>query len=642
VSGLDDLNRLRAAGFSDDDVEQYQTQQMQQLTKAGFSQQEINAHFGIQEPNANGLDTHMNAALDAHVAANTGEDGKAKPMDFTQALEAGWQGSVSGLIARGKAPDVAMQKDQPWYNRLAANAAQTLGDAPAMIAGAIAGGAGGAETGPGAAVTATAGAFAVPTALRMTLMDAYEKGGFKSFSDFWDRFAPIAIETAKSYATGAATGGAGIAAGAALKTAAPVVKTVSQMGAELTTMTTVGKVLDGKMPEPQDFLDGAAVLLGAKVATHGAGKLMNIYRATGTPPAQVAQDARVEPTIAQDMADVSKPAGAIPSYYHDQIDPNLSPETQAAARGEAETATVVEEPAAPAEPPPAPEPGSVEDAQKQILEKISTQGADKSEGLTWGKFYSSVVDRLDPLRRATEDIAGEKNTPAVENPYKLMRLVAGVQGKAEQFINYGAFDFNTHENIGPSLKEIVSPFKDDLDGFRAYMASRRAVELEGRGIESGMPADAARQVVAAGGAKYEDSFQKLQDYQNATTKYLKDAGVLSDEAYAAMKDANKAYVPFNRVMDDSQGFGVGSRVRNPIKAIKGSERDIIDPLETIVRNTYAYMNIAERNNVARTFHDQALKTEDPSQYLEEVPPAIRATTVTDPEMEKFLKSNGID
>jgi hypothetical protein len=67
-----------------------------------------------------------------------------------------------------------------------------------------------------------------------------------------------------------------------------------------------------------------------------------------------------------------------------------------------------------------------------------------------------------------------------------------------------------------------------------------------------------------------------------------------------MREANRDYVPFFRLMDRRQGRRAGQRdvgALNPIKAIKGSERKVVDPLESIVKNTYLYTALAERNAV---------------------------------------------
>ncbi len=226
-----------------------------------------------------------------------------KATDFLGALEAGLQVSVSGLLARNKAPSVQADPDAPWYNRAAGGVAQMVGDVPFMIGGALLGAGAGIPTGPGAAITGTAGAFALPASLRATLMDGYTKGDFHSFGDFWDRASGILWETTKAWMTGAATGGAGVAAKAVLPVVAPMAaKIAAPTAAELTAMVTVGSALEGHAPAAQDFVDAAIVLGGAKAATKLAPKLREIYSATGKTPAEVVADAKADPTIAADLA----------------------------------------------------------------------------------------------------------------------------------------------------------------------------------------------------------------------------------------------------------------------------------------------------------------------------------------------------
>jgi hypothetical protein len=60
-------------------------------------------------------------------------------------------------------------------------------------------------------------------------------------------------------------------------------------------------------------------------------------------------------------------------------------------------------------------------------------------------------------------------------------------GKVTEFIKGGAFDFETYAVTTRGYEQILAPVKKDLDGFRAYMASKRAIELDAKGIESGFP-----------------------------------------------------------------------------------------------------------------------------------------------------------
>ena len=71
-------------------------------------------------------------------------------------------------------------------------------------------------------------------------------------------------------------------------------------------------------------------------------------------------------------------------------------------------------------------------------------------------------------------MAGGATLDTAESPYKLARLTRGAAGKADQFLDYGAFDWNSYKNVGPGLKQILDPHKNDLDGFRAYAVAKRA------------------------------------------------------------------------------------------------------------------------------------------------------------------------
>lgn len=238
-----------------------------------------------------------------------------------------------------------------------------------------------------------------------------------------------------------------------------------------------------------------------------------------------------------------------------------------------------------------------------VLARIS-KGDEKPRRNLWNKFYRDIIDDLDPLNRAVKDVVGQKPGAVLavaDDPYKLARLNRGVNGKAEHFLEFSPFKFGTFENVGKSLKDILAPVNDQLDDVRAYAVAKRSLELRSRGIATGVDDKAAQATVAELEDKMEPVFRELVEYQDHVLNYLKDAGIVSEKAVALMREANKDYVPFFRLMDQPGGGALtrGMGVRQPVKRIKGSSRLIVDPLESIVKNTYLYLNLADRNGVGR-------------------------------------------
>lgn len=656
--GQEQSNNLAGAGFSSGEVATWQAQKRQELTGAGFNDSEINDYFGQKTFSGDqALQDHFNSTIGDAAKASQGDGtAPAKPFTMSDAFAAGWQNSTSGLMSRGKMPDLTLPEDNTWYQRLAFNSTSLAGDVPAMVGGFLAGAGGGAPSGPGAIVTGTAGAFALPAGLRAVMVDSYKKGEFHSPSDFIARASGIMLDTAKGWVTGAATATGGLAAKPLLAAAGAGAATtaVGTTAAEVGSMVTTAKAMEGHLPSAQDFVDGALTLAAFKTVPFLAGKaqdgydnikahapdiadtLRNIYAKTNIPPAEVVKDAGQDPTVMQDV--LAKP-GEVPTAYQGQIDPYFQ---------KAETT-----PAAPAEPE-APAPGSYEEAQKNILDKIQVGGEDQSNPVTWDNFYTKVLDKMNPLKLAVDKMTDGEKLPTAQDPYTLARLTAGAFGKADQFLTQSPYKFDTYENVGKSLESIVSPFKDDLQGVRAFVTAKRVQELEGRGIKSGFDINDANKVVDEAGDKYGNVAQDLTDYQNHLTNYLQDSGILSKDAGDAMREANQSYVPFYRIFDNeglttSGSAGKGLTTSNPLKAIRGSDRGIIDPIESIIKNTYTYLSLADRNAVGQKYIELANSLPEArtdggptsGEMAEKVKTPIRPITVEDKEMAKFLQDNGV-
>ena len=316
---LKNQKALIDAGFSESDIASWQAEQRRALSDAGYNQAQIDTEFGEPpldpKPAAKAIRDNIEKAI-----APEAVDGEPKPVkDFMEALDAGFQGSITGLLKRGKVPDKTLAEDAPMASRIAGSIGQLAGDVPAMVGGALLGGAN--------PITGTAGAFALPAGLRKVITDAYEKGEATNWGEFWERASGAIIETGKGYVTGAATGAAGKLIGAA-PIASPTAEAAATLSGEVATMVTVGKALEGEVPSSNDFLDAAVIVAGAKGAVKTAKKLRDVYSKAGVKPDEFIADTEKDVTIGQDFVAENIP---VPRAYGTVTATFESPESIAAS-----------------------------------------------------------------------------------------------------------------------------------------------------------------------------------------------------------------------------------------------------------------------------------------------------------------------
>jgi hypothetical protein len=250
-----------------------------------------------------------------------------------QAIEAGAESSVAGLAYRGKLPDVELDPQHShWYERAAQSATQMALDLPFMVAGAVAGGAAGGAAGTavplvgnavGGAIGAGAGAFAVPGAIREAYIQAYKNGEITSSGDFLSR-ANIVLKTAgKEALIGATTAGLGRLGKLGAETVGFGSKGIatSTLAGEYSGMVVTPSLLEGKMPELNDFIDGAVMVGGFKAVHHVSGKIADVYAKTGASPAEIVTEAYNDPQILDDLGVPKKITPEIQTWRETSVKP---------------------------------------------------------------------------------------------------------------------------------------------------------------------------------------------------------------------------------------------------------------------------------------------------------------------------------
>jgi hypothetical protein len=267
-------------------------------------------------------------------------------------------------------------------------------------------------------------------------------------------------------------------------------------------------------------------------------------------------------------------------------------------------------------------------AEQTVLAHIDVGGRRSRAAWSWNSFYTNTVDRLN--RIPDRNIAGQR-LPTSDNPYQMMRLLAGNSARSQGWLELGQVDFATGNKIGPSLKEILAPVQGDLNPLRAFIDSVRAIELETQGIQTGFDQAAIRQVATAGMQEFGPIMGRLIEFQNNLTAYLRDAGVISAADHAKMLNDHIFYMPMHTVLDNpaAAGAGAGSSTiqpQNPLFRIQGSKRVKIDPLESIIQHTFQYVAMAERNKAATVLKDELVARGEAAPATSTTPPERQVRT----------------
>jgi len=284
------------------------------------------------------------SVIDQHVANSPGIKEATTPFE---ALTAGFQMSATGLL-HGR-PDMDVPKNASFFMKLSNTIGQGLGDLPFNIVGGItgatAGAAAGSESGPGAIVTGAAGggagAFALPEAVRQTMMLYYKSDQRHTWADFLHDVSHAAWETGKQAVIG------GVAGPVAGKTGSVVedlggtafTKTAANVAAFSASATGVQSVLDQHVPDGQDFALTAITALGFGAAGHyvggkftpsEAGKIVSdnsqeIYARSGIPPWEQAHAAKGDPVLNDELVTQDVNGMPNPVKFNSQRPPEPEP-----------------------------------------------------------------------------------------------------------------------------------------------------------------------------------------------------------------------------------------------------------------------------------------------------------------------------
>jgi len=627
-----DLNQLKEAGFNDQEIQDYVAKESKQLLNAGFNNQEVNQYFGIKETDTTEIKSYWQSIKDSIVqpvvqvgkkkeeARTVVQEGLVgKEFDYDLYLERGFGKSINSLRkayeTTGVLPDVFTTKepeDTGYVEGFIERGATLFADLPYYLGGALAGS-------PAGPIGATAGAGFVGGATREMYINALQKGDVDTFEEWWKIFVNEGIKAGGTEAAQL------VVASKLPSFLGPVGQNYfGKLAAQVVGFEGTGAAIRGELPTKDELIYSTGFFAAFGLGEVGVRKAIEQVKKTGKKPAEIYEDSIVDPTIREDIGSRNiEIARTYEPIVEKKVEPPKVVETIKSEK-------------------------SIDVDVAKVQEKISfdpvevkTSFKDLKKNLVF-----NWLDRLHPISRAVAEAekVGVKVQEGTLNPYELARLQPGMISRGEHFLKYGALDFKTLENKSQPLITILEPITKDTATYKefgAYAISKRAIEKSKQGYETGIDIKAAENTVRKLDSKYKETFKQLGEYQNNLLKYLRDSGIINEKTFNVMLEANKDYVPFFRVLEDAGKDGsISKSVANPLKRFKGSDKVIVDPIESIYKNTLHFVTLVERNRSLVEFVKMVEQTKaiDPTAFkdVSKSKPKMTKTKITLEELENVV------
>lgn len=267
------------------------------------------------------------------------------------------------------------------------------------------------------------------------------------------------------------------------------------------------------------------------------------------------------------------------------------------------------------------------------------------------QFITNVLNKDYALEMAT-DFMGKgmgyinsyeldpKDNPVIQNALK-----QGIGDKIDSILKDGIYDLETGEKLCDGIEKVgkILPNTQDQKNLSTYLTALRAKEAAEKGKKTGIRYDDAKLTIEkfSKDKKLEEARIVYQTFQNTLLDQAKKAGLYSQKDIDLMKENWLNYATFYRVMDDNNKGS--SLMKNPIKKFVGSERDIINPLESTIIMLGRIYPAMQRNITMKSFVELGELSYLGGTFYDIIPtPMKKAGTERLEDFKKALENQGID
>ncbi|HJQ53473.1 MAG TPA: LPD38 domain-containing protein [Gemmatimonadaceae bacterium] len=255
-------------------------------------------------------------------------------------------------------------------------------------------------------------------------------------------------------------------------------------------------------------------------------------------------------------------------------------------------------------------------------------------GTSPGQLIDYLFNDLKAIRRAVDRIGAPAKMS--ENAANLAELTKGNAGRVIDMLDNGVIKFNSEGvRVTRGLRQILADVGEkNREEFTNYLIARQVLTKTGQGIDTGFDVEAARNLVGKHitNRVFVKAANEFWDFRNALLEYEADAGLLTKAELQAIRKNNPTPTPFYRSFDEEPAVGGNGRsvqlARNSagVHKMKGSDRPVIDPLQSIINDAYTMVDRAQKHYAATVLLKSALDLDGGghiAQLLPEVPKELR-------------------
>lgn len=265
--------------------------------------------------------------------------------------------------------------------------------------------------------------------------------------------------------------------------------------------------------------------------------------------------------------------------------------------------------------------------------KTPAKALDKLRGefdKAYSNFQENFIDSTwaaSKVVKNIEKVSGHKLTPK-ENLQLALEFAGSNASVTDTLITRGFIKPNGELTGRESFADIIKATeekgakaghtskKNAFNDFALYLIARQSIDRERMGqvtmsqdATGGDNIAAYEQLIRDMDSKYGDLFEKQSDavyewYDAFMRSWMLETGLLAEEKYEMMRNMYPHYVPMFRVMDTRHANGQVSKGVNPLKhnSLKGSTREIYNPIENIMIQVNNIVKAYHNNEVAATIH----------------------------------------